>query len=107
MDVDALLKIVVAHAEGPDPSPAPADLKARLYSALVQRQAASGPLCALSETRLAGRDLCVFEAVLAAVPVAGLDTKNPCRVCHARVLAEHLERAPIFWAGCPYVGFQR
>jgi hypothetical protein len=30
---------------------------------------------------------------------------NPCRVCHARVLGERLERAPIFWPGCPYSEF--
>jgi hypothetical protein len=30
---------------------------------------------------------------------------NPCRVCHARVLAERLDWAPIFWPGCPYSEF--
>jgi len=32
---------------------------------------------------------------------------NICRVCHARVLAEHLENAPIYWGGCPYVEFKK
>jgi hypothetical protein len=27
-------------------------------------------------------------------------------VCHARVLAERLEHAPIYWPHCPYVRFQ-
>jgi DNA-directed RNA polymerase specialized sigma24 family protein len=30
-----------------------------------------------------------------------------CRVCHARVLAEHVEEAPIFWKHCPCADFQR
>jgi hypothetical protein len=36
---------------------------------------------------------------------AHLQAMNPCRVCHARVLAERLEHAPIFWPGCPYSEF--
>jgi len=32
---------------------------------------------------------------------------NLCRVCHARVLAEHMENAPIYWNGCPYVEFKK
>jgi hypothetical protein len=31
---------------------------------------------------------------------------NPCQVCHARMLAEHLDNAPIYWPHCPYVKFQ-
>jgi hypothetical protein len=85
---------------------APAKLKARIYSALVRAQAATGPLLSLTETQAAGRRLCVFENALAAMPLGEqLKTANPCRVCHARVLGERLNRAPIYWPGCPYAEF--
>ena len=55
-----------------------------------------------------GRPLCVFEAVLSGAPAGQrVDSMNPCRVCHARILAEHLESAPIFWPHCPYASFHR
>ena len=31
---------------------------------------------------------------------------NFCKFCHARILAERFERAPIYWSGCPYAAFQ-
>ena len=87
---------------------APARLKSRLYSALIAEQAASGPLLSLAATQAAGRPLCVFETVLRVVPGGERVTSlNPCRVCHARVLAEHLESPPIYWPHCPYVEFRR
>lgn len=87
---------------------APARLKSRLYSALMRHQASAGPLSSLSATRREGRDLCVFERSLELLPVGeSLKSTNPCRVCHARVLGERLESAPIFWAHCPYAGFHR
>src|SRR5206468_2770498 len=86
---------------------APARLKSRLYSALVAEQAASGPLLSLPATKAAGRPLCVFENLLQVLPVgASVTSMNPCRVCHARVLAEHFESPLIYWAHCPYVKFQ-
>jgi hypothetical protein len=40
------------------------------------------------------------------VPVGtAIRSMNPCRICHARVLAERMEQAPIFWPGCPYSEF--
>jgi hypothetical protein len=87
---------------------APARLKARIYSALVQQLAETGPLLGLTATKAAGSGLCVFEEVVAALPVGeGIQSKNPCRVCHARILAERVERAPIFWPHCPYSAFHR
>jgi hypothetical protein len=82
---------------------APARLKSKVYSAVVLKQSESGPLLGLRETRERGQDLCVFERALTVLPV-GKDVRsmNPCRICHARVLGENLERAPIFWHGCPY-----
>jgi hypothetical protein len=85
---------------------APARLKARVYSALVAAMAAGGPLRSLPETNASGRPLCVFEHVLCVVPVERVTSMNPCRVCHARVLAERLESPPIYWPHCPYVGFK-
>jgi len=90
------------------PERAPARLKARIYSALVNRQSETGPLLSLAATKAAGRGLCVFEQAIASLPVGErIGSMNPCRVCHARVLAERLDHAPIFWPHCPYAGFHR
>jgi hypothetical protein len=87
--------------------PAPSRLKSRIYSALVQRQAEAGPLLSLSRTKAGGRRLCVFEELVHIAPVGEqVESWNFCRICHARVLGESVERAPIYWGGCPYVRFQ-
>lgn len=87
---------------------APATLKSRIYSIIVQRLAAGGRLLSLTATRAEGRKLCVFEDALALLPVGErMRERNPCRICHARVLGERMEDAPIFWAGCPYSDFHR
>ncbi len=87
---------------------APSRLKARLYSALVRKQQETGPLMSLEETRRTGHGLCVFEKLVQIAPVSEA-AKSPffCRACHARILAENYENAPIFWSWCPYVGFQK
>ena len=85
-------------------SAAPAHLKARVYSALMQLQAKTGPLLSLTENSARGQKLCVFEKLVLISPVGeSAKSLNICRVCHARVLAEHFENAPIYWSGCPYV----
>jgi hypothetical protein len=92
----------------PDPTPehAPASLESRVYSALVARMAESGSLLDLSEIRASGGRLCVFETTLTVLPLGStISSMNPCRICHARVLGEHMEHAPIFWPGCPYAEF--
>ena len=85
---------------------APARLKSKVYSALVARMAESGPLLDLTDVKRAGGRLCVFETALT-VPLLGtnVSSMNPCRICHARVLGERTEHAPIFWPGCPYSEF--
>ena len=87
---------------------APSRLKARLYSALVFQQQRTGRLMSLEHTQRAGHGLCVFEKLVQIAPVSEA-AKSPffCTACHARVLAENFENAPIFWSGCPYVGFQK
>jgi len=86
---------------------APARLKARIYSALMRRQAQSGPLASLSSTRAGGRQLCVFEQLVAISPLPEqVKCANCCSICHARILAENIENAPIYWSHCPYVRFQ-
>ncbi len=92
----------------PDDDAAPARLQSRIYSRLLAEQAATGRLLSLAETRESGRALCVFEAALShiALPNA-VQTMNPCSVCHARYLAERLDRAPIFWPHCPYSEYHR
>ena len=86
---------------------APSRLKSRIYSALIERQQSDGPLLSLSEVKARGRRLCVFEELVQIAPV-GESAKQPnlCRVCHARVLAEKIENAPVYWPGCPYAQFQ-
>ena len=85
---------------------APAHLKSKVYSSLVTSMAQSGPLLDLRDVKDAGEHLCVFEHAIAVLPVgAGVGSRNPCRICHARVLGERLEHAPIFWPRCPYSEF--
>jgi hypothetical protein len=86
---------------------APPRLKSRIYSALVSAQAESGPLLGLGQCKESGRALCVFEEIVRIAPVGQVaQSINYCRVCHARVLAERMEHAPIYWPGCPYSDFQ-
>jgi hypothetical protein len=87
---------------------APSKLKSQIYSTLTLRQADTGPLASLTQTKAAGHGLCFFEELVRIAP-AGERVKslNICRVCHARVLAEHVEKAPIYWPNCPYVKFER
>ena len=91
------------------PAPrAPSRLKARIYSALMQRESRQGRLRAFAETKAEGGRLCVFEELMRIAPVgAKLKSANICRMCHARVLGETLENPPIYWAGCPYVEFKK
>jgi len=85
---------------------APARLKSRIYSALVSQLATEGPLASLTETKADGHRLCVFEHAVALMPIDDdVKRRNPCRVCHARVLGERMNHAPIFWPGCPYSEF--
>jgi hypothetical protein len=86
---------------------APSSLKARLYSALIREQQSNGPLASLDSTVAAGYGVCVFEKLVQIAPVGG-NAKSHffCQVCHARVLAEAFDSAPIYWPHCPYVAFK-
>jgi len=86
---------------------APSRLKSRVYTELVREQQESGPLLDVSSTKEAGHALCVFEELVQITP-AGQPAKSRfyCHVCHARLLGENLEDAPIWWPHCPYVRFQ-
>ena len=87
---------------------APSRMKARLYSALIAAQQQTGPLQSLSETRDSGHGLCVFERLVQIAPV-GERAKSRffCWTCHARIVAETVERPPVFWANCPYASFRK
>jgi hypothetical protein len=87
---------------------APTRLKSKIFSALVQRQRQEGPLLSLTRVKEDGRKLCIFEELVQIAPL-GERAKQPnfCRVCHARVLAETIENAPVYWPGCPYADFQK
>ncbi len=101
---EEFLERIADRVELTDLELAPARLKAKVYSALMLKQAETGPLLSLSETMACGHKLCVFEELVRIAPVAeGPKSVNLCRVCHARVLAEQFENAPIYWSGCPYV----
>jgi len=96
----------LAAAPGSAQEHAPARLKSKIYSALLAQMTTSGPLLDLADTKKAGSRLCVFENALTLLPaVLEVGSMNPCRVCHARVLGERVQRAPIFWPGCPYSDF--
>ena len=85
---------------------APSRLKSRIYSALIERQQSDGTLLSLSEVKARGRRLCVFEELVQIAPVReSAKQPNFCRVCHARILSENVENAPIYWPGCPYAQF--
>jgi hypothetical protein len=92
---------------GPDTS-VPARLLSQTYTALINAQQESGPLLDVTATKAAGSPLCVFEELVQITP-AGRQAKQMfyCRVCHARVLAENMEKAPIWWPHCPYAEFQK
>ena len=92
---------------GPDAG-APARLLSLTYTALIEAQQVSGPLLDVTATKAAGSPLCVFEELVQITP-AGQQMKQMfhCRVCHARVLAENLDKAPIWWPHCPYSEFQK
>jgi hypothetical protein len=99
--------IASMNPSGGEAERAPSTLKSRIYSRIVEELAATGPLLSLSGSKHAGRGLCVFEELVRISPVTeGVKCKNPCRVCHARVLGERVEGAPIYWPHCPYVEFQ-
>ena len=107
MDTQQLLERLAALEANAHPTRAPARLRSRIYSALVNRLSETGPLLSLPASEAAGGQLCIFEKALAALPGEQIGSKNPCRVCHARVLGERLNRAPIYWHGCPYADFHK
>lgn len=94
-------------AESATSAKVPASLKARLYSGLIRAQQSTGPLASLDATVSAGRPICIFEKLVQISPI-GERAKSSffCSVCHARVLAERLDRPPVFWPACPYAEFK-
>jgi hypothetical protein len=87
---------------------APSRLKSKTYSALIRKQEQSGPLLNIVETARSGHRLCVFEGLWSHMPL-GTSAKrfNCCSICHARLLGENVEPAPIYWGNCPYVAFKK
>ena len=90
---------------GDSPERASSRLKSKILSKLIDLEQQEGPLRILSESRDQGEHLCVFEHAVALLPSDDLQSRNPCAVCHARVLGERVENAPIFWPGCAYSRF--
>src|SRR5689334_17568192 len=106
-DEDKFAQLFGHIAEAVADEHAPSSLKSRLYSRLIAEEQQSGPLRDLQETRAAGHGLCVFEQLVQIAPL-GKRAKSPffCTTCHARILGEHFDNAPIFWGNCPYVQFK-
>jgi hypothetical protein len=103
-----LMERIAETAEPEERRAALSCLKAKIYSALMVRQAETGPLMGLTEVKAGGSRLCVVEELVRIASAGdGIESVNICRVCHARVLAEHLEHPPIYWQGCAYVQLKK
>ncbi len=106
MDDDRWIRELAAPGAHDDRADrAPARLKSRIYSALVNRLAETGPLMPLTASRGCGGGLCAFEEAVTWLRSERLESMNACSICHGRVLGERLEHAPIFWPNCPYSQF--
>lgn len=108
MPEDRNAKFFEALVESTQPGDTAAStrLKSRIYSALIREMEVSGPLLDVTATEET-HGLCVFEKVLDIAPMGERAARfNACSVCHARLLGERVENAPIYWKNCPYVGFQ-
>ncbi|MEZ5352919.1 MAG: hypothetical protein R2762_09815 [Bryobacteraceae bacterium] len=108
-ELDFVAMATSCEAPATDSAPAASSrLRARLLTAMLRKQAETGPLLSLAESKARGGALCVFEELVVIAPVGESNRcKNPCNVCHARVLAERMEPAPIWWPGCPYADYQK
>lgn len=105
---DDWLARLAAETKQPTPTRAPSRLKSRIYSALMQAEAAQGPLASLTACEQSGHTLCFWEQFIQITPLpSAVKALNHCHLCHARVLGEHVEGAPLPWAGCPYAEFQK
>jgi hypothetical protein len=106
MGSDEWFKKIAADDVDPEFT-APSKLKARTYSSMIRAQQQAGPLLDLASLKEQGQQLCVFEELVQIAPV-GKAAKSMfyCRICHARVLADNMASAPVFWPHCPYVRFQ-
>lgn len=94
-----------AESEAADAPRVSSRLQSRIFSRMIELEQEQGPLRTLSASREAGEKLCIFEAAVAALPSNDLQARNPCAVCHARLLGESVERAPVYWPGCAYAKF--
>ena len=100
-----LEELIQAAESSGDPGSTSTRLKSKIFSRLIELGQAEGPLRPLSECAAHGEALCVFESLVAATGSEKLESKNPCAVCHGRVISERVENAPIYWPGCPYAKF--
>ena len=109
MELEVWLERLSAADPGEQQSErAPGRLKASIYSAVVNQLSEAGTLRPLEATKTSGYGLCVFEEVVRLLPGGEqLGSMNLCRACHARLLAERMNNAPIFWSHCPYAEFHR
>ena len=102
---DSWRRAAAAEDSSEDAPAGSSRLKSRILSMLIDLEQDEGPLRILRESRDLGERLCVFEHAVAMLPSDYLQSRNPCSVCHARLLGETVEKAPIFWPGCPYAKY--
>lgn len=86
--------------EAPSDTTAPASLRSRIYSAVIREAEKSAPLRPVSESEEAGYAICAWERMTRHLP--GGETRNHCKICHARVVAETFDSVSMPWQGCPY-----
>ena len=65
---EQFMETIAAQVELMDSLPAPANLKARIYSALVLQQAESGPLANLTENKTRGKSFVCLNSLSALQP---------------------------------------
>jgi hypothetical protein len=84
------------------PERVPARLTSKTYSALWPEWPNRGR-CSISQQRKKPAHGCASSSTPLTVLPLGYDVRsmNPCRVCHARVLAERMEQALHTLAGLP------
>jgi hypothetical protein len=101
-------KLIRPAEAGTEAEPVSTRLKSRVYSALMLEMEKEGPLLGLDQTGAAGRGVCVFEKLVQIAPVGTQAQEfNYCRICHGRLMGEHIENPPLYWPCCPYADFKK
>lgn len=105
---ERLAEATASEPSASEPGKVSSRLKSRIFSAIMSAETAQGPLASLSSCGEHGRELCLWERLIQISPAPeAIKSLNHCYFCHARLMAEHFEGAPLPWRGCPYAAFQK